>query len=112
MTCAKSGWGLLAAMLGLMALIACFTLTTWHESYPHADEPVGLASVHHDHDTRHDAIDELIHVAAHLAGQSIDLPGRIARFAVITAATPTFSTDAPTLLVGREPTSPLPPPRR
>ena len=103
---------LLSAVLAVLALVGFFTLSTWHDARPHIDRAphAGVLSNHDRHDP--DAGNNPLHLAAHAAGQSIDLPADSGDAVPAKPILPeTFAAAALHILIGREPSSPLPPPR-
>jgi hypothetical protein len=75
---ARSQSAFCGALLALAALLSVFGASTWHNANFHEDAPAVAASVHDDHD--HDETDQedgdsAIHLAAHIVGHGLDLPG-------------------------------------
>ncbi|OYY75597.1 MAG: hypothetical protein B7Y43_18820 [Sphingomonas sp. 28-62-20] len=75
---ARSRSAFCGALLALVALLSVFGASTWHSANFHEDTPLIATSDHHDHDDHapdHDDGDSAIHLAAHIVGHGMDLPG-------------------------------------
>lgn len=75
------------ALLGVLALFGMIALATWHDALPHMHTPDHAVSVDLDH---HDGsspdendIPDLIHIAAHVVIQTVDVPSQ----SILAAAT-------------------------
>ena len=73
-----------STLCGLLALLGVTLLTTWHDTLPqaHAGQQVASSVADHDHHhDRHESKDQpdladMMHIAAHAAHQSTDLPSQ------------------------------------
>lgn len=67
---------LLGALLAFVAVIGMTALSSWHGATVQIGEPAHAVSVIHVHGDRMPADpDAAIHVAAHMAGEGMNLPG-------------------------------------
>jgi len=69
-----------ATLCGLVALLGVALLTTWHDTLPqaHAFDQVEMSAADHDHHDSKDQPDlaDMMHIAAHVAHQSTDIPAQ------------------------------------
>lgn len=114
-TVARSRSALRGVLLALIALLTMTTVSTWHGASVHDDDAVHLVLVEaaHAHTGQdHDDLDGAVHLAAHMIGQSVDVPAAaIAPFHAL-LTTVSWSTARSTLAAGLAPPSLLRPPQR
>jgi hypothetical protein len=107
----RSRSAILGALLAWLAVLGVFSLSTWHSADFHDHEPAHVASVVQVHDQQAPDPDSAIHVAAHMVGHSIAVPGATVASAASAALATRWQRDRSELRRGLDPTSLLRPPR-
>jgi hypothetical protein len=75
MPAARSRSMFFGAVLALIAVLAAFGVSTWHNTNLHDDAPSYAIPSHHGHEAQEpDDADGAFHLAAHAVGQALDLP--------------------------------------
>lgn len=103
----------MGALLALLALLGMNTLSTWHGSTFHSEEPAEATSPQAHH-AGHGTVDSdnTVHIAAHVLAQGMALPSTMDAAVYIATVDTGWLTDRPDFVAGLHPTSLLRPPRR